>query len=116
MRGVEWHTIDWTIDLDRRDIKWDRLAERQGTAFYFFSFVLPSFPSDLMCYVAGLGKITARRFFVANLLGRLVCAAFITSVGSGQFPITPATSALAAFVLCGLYGAWSLYKRSRRAK
>lgn len=61
--------------------RWDRAARHQGILFYFFSFVLPIFPSDLMCYVAGLSTITARRFFIANLLGRTCCAVFITLIG-----------------------------------
>lgn len=61
--------------------RWDRVARHQGILFYFFSFVLPIFPSDLMCYVAGLSTISSRRFFVANLLGRTCCAVFITLIG-----------------------------------
>ena len=45
---------------------WNNIAQRQGIIFYFFGFVLPIFPSDLMCYVAGLATISPRRFFVAS--------------------------------------------------
>ena len=61
--------------------RWDGTAKHQSTLFYFFTFVLPIFPSDLMCYVAGLSTISPRRFFVANLLGRTCCAVFITLIG-----------------------------------
>ena len=61
--------------------RWDKTAEHQGILFYFFTFVLPIFPSDLMCYVAGLSTISPLRFFVANLLGRTCCAVFITLIG-----------------------------------
>lgn len=61
--------------------RWDGAARRQGILFYFFSFVLPIFPSDLMCYVAGLSTISPRRFFIANLSGRSCCAVFITLIG-----------------------------------
>src|SRR5688572_10693847 len=54
--------------------KWDKTAKHQGILFFFFSFVLPIFPSDLMCYVAGLATISPRKFFVANVLGRTCCA------------------------------------------
>ena len=61
--------------------KWDKTARHQGILFYFFAFVLPIFPSDLMCYVAGLARISPRRFFIANVMGRTCCAIFITLLG-----------------------------------
>ena len=61
---------------------WQKLAEGQGGMFFFFSFILPIFPNDLMSFVAALGKISPKRFFVANVLGRLPCAIVITLIGS----------------------------------
>jgi uncharacterized membrane protein YdjX (TVP38/TMEM64 family) len=90
-------------------LKWDRLASRQGALFYFFAFVLPIFPSDLMCYVAGLGTIPARRFFLANVLGRFVCAAFITLIGSNGLHMPALFWAASLLVVGGFYGAWRLY-------
>ena len=49
--------------------------------FYFFAFVLPIFPSDLMCYVAGLATISPKHFLIANILGRTCCAVFVTLIG-----------------------------------
>src|SRR5262249_4732790 len=48
--------------------KWDKASEGQGIGFYSLSLVLPIFPNDAMCYVAGLAKITPRRFTIANFL------------------------------------------------
>ena len=65
-----------------KDIKkWDHLADRQGALFFFFAFVLPIFPSDLMCYAAGLGKVSPRKFLAANIAGRSICAVAITMIG-----------------------------------
>jgi uncharacterized membrane protein YdjX (TVP38/TMEM64 family) len=92
--------------------RWDHLSANQGTLFYFFAFVLPIFPSDLMCYVAGLGKISPRRFFVANLLGRSLCAVSITLIGAFGFQpplwfwITVVVS-MAAF-----FAGWAIYKKA----
>ncbi len=61
---------------------WDRLAGRRGPWLYFFSFVLPFFPSDMMCYVAGLGNVSARGFFVANVCGRLLATIAMTLIGA----------------------------------
>ena len=48
--------------------KWDKAAAGQGVGFYALSLVLPIFPNDAMCYVAGLGKIKSHRFTIANSL------------------------------------------------
>jgi len=61
---------------------WEKVADRQGFAFFLFAFILPIFPSDLMSYVAGLSSISPRRFLAANFLGRLPCAALMTLIGS----------------------------------
>jgi uncharacterized membrane protein YdjX (TVP38/TMEM64 family) len=93
--------------------RWDKVAKHQGIPFYFFAFVLPIFPSDLMCYVAGLSTISPRRFFVANLMGRTCCAVFITLIGIyGMHPPIQfwlfSLTALAVFFL-----GWAIYKRSQ---
>lgn len=94
--------------------RWDRLAANQGGLFYFFAFVLPIFPSDLMCYVAGLGTVSPRRFFLANVSGRLVCAAFITLVGSYGLQMPVAFWAAVILALVILYGSWRFYSWKSR--
>jgi uncharacterized membrane protein YdjX (TVP38/TMEM64 family) len=66
---------------------WNALAQKQGGLFFFFSFILPIFPNDLMCFIAGLSAISPRKFFLANLLGRLPCAIFVTLIGSHGFEL-----------------------------
>jgi uncharacterized membrane protein YdjX (TVP38/TMEM64 family) len=94
--------------------RWDRLAANQGGMFFFFTFVLPIFPSDLMCYVAGLGKVAPRRFLLANVCGRFVCAAFITLVGSHGLQMPALFWAAVILVMVAFYMAWLVY--SRRSK
>ncbi|MBL8062448.1 MAG: TVP38/TMEM64 family protein [Anaerolineales bacterium] len=62
--------------------KWDKAANGQGVGFYALSLVLPIFPNDAMCYVAGLGKITSRRFALANSLGRALACLFTSAAGA----------------------------------
>lgn len=67
----------------------DKTALGQGVVFFAMSLVLPVFPNDAMCYVAGLGKISTRRFLCANMLGRgMACllASFVGAYGS-QIPL-----------------------------
>jgi uncharacterized membrane protein YdjX (TVP38/TMEM64 family) len=69
--------------------KWDKTAEGQGIGFYALSLVLPVFPNDAMCYVAGLGPISSRRFSIANLLGRGLACIVTSAAGAfgGQIPM-----------------------------
>lgn len=66
---------------------WNQLAQSQGVVFFIFAFILPIFPNDLMCLIAGLSLISPKKFFLANFLGRLPCAIFITLIGSHGFEL-----------------------------
>jgi uncharacterized membrane protein YdjX (TVP38/TMEM64 family) len=85
---------------------WNKLAERQGGLFFFFSFILPIFPNDLMCFIAGLSTIKPRKFLLANFFGRLPCAIFVTLIGSHGFQLPLyfwILIVLAIIVLCLLW-------------
>jgi uncharacterized membrane protein YdjX (TVP38/TMEM64 family) len=62
--------------------KWNDVTAEKGLLFFLLAFMLPIFPADVMNYVAGLSALSGRRFFVANVLGRLPGIALITAVGS----------------------------------
>jgi uncharacterized membrane protein YdjX (TVP38/TMEM64 family) len=65
--------------------KWEKLSGGKEVLFYFFSFILPVFPSDLMSYVAGLGTISTRNFMYANLAARVPVGIFLTLLGVYTF-------------------------------
>src|SRR5688500_3729556 len=60
---------------------WDKTAQGQGIGFFAITLVMPLVPNDAMCYVAGLGRISHRRFSIANLLGRGIACLFTSAVG-----------------------------------
>ena len=62
--------------------RWDQAAHGQGISFFTVSLVMPLLPNDAMCYVAGLGRISHRRFSIANLLGRGIACIFTSAAGS----------------------------------
>jgi len=85
---------------------WNKLAQTQGGLFFFFSFILPIFPNDLMCFIAGMSVISPRKFFLANFFGRLPCAVFVTLIGSHGFELPLyfwVLIALLMIVLCILW-------------
>ncbi len=92
--------------------RWDKVAKYQGILFYFFSFVLPIFPSDLMCYVAGLCTISPKRFFIANFLGRTCCAVFITLIGIYGMHPPVQFWIISLIALITFFLGWGMYKRS----
>jgi uncharacterized membrane protein YdjX (TVP38/TMEM64 family) len=81
--------VGWFVPNEILD-KWERIAGARGTVFFLLAFVIPPVPSDIMVYVAGLSAIDAKRFFVANLFGRIPMVALFTLVGANGFSITPA--------------------------
>jgi uncharacterized membrane protein YdjX (TVP38/TMEM64 family) len=86
--------------------KWNRLAEKQGVLFFFFSFILPIFPNDLMCFIAGLSSISPKKFFIANFWGRLPCAVFITLIGSHGLEMPLYFWVVVLLVVVGLCASW----------
>ncbi len=96
----------------RRTIdRWDRIAAGQGVMFYFFSLLLPVFPSDAMCYVAGLGTIAPQRFLLANALARTVATIFLTLFGDYVWRIPGPVLLLAVLVWVSLYAVWYYFLR-----
>ncbi|MFN2153519.1 MAG: TVP38/TMEM64 family protein [Anaerolineales bacterium] len=86
--------------------RWDHLAQSQGGLFFFFAFILPIFPNDLMSFIAGLSTISARKFFVANFFGRLPCAIFVTLIGSHGFEMPLSFWVVMVLVIVGLCLVW----------
>ena len=93
-------------------LRWDKAAAGQGVSFFAVMLVMPLVPNDAMCYVAGLGTISHRRFTAANLLGRGMACVITSAAGvlGGQLSWQGWAVIVALFVLVGV--AWHL-ARSR---
>lgn len=91
--------------------RWDRSAAGQGIGFYVVTLVMPFFPNDAMCYVAGLGNMTGRRFLLANTLGRGIASFLTVVIGafSSQIPALLWIGAI-GFIVFGIIG-WMAAKR-----
>jgi uncharacterized membrane protein YdjX (TVP38/TMEM64 family) len=68
---------------------WRGRVRGKGFFFFLMTLVLPIFPSDLMCYLAGFSDLTPRRYAVVNMLGHLPCAIGLSLVGSGLLVLPP---------------------------
>ncbi len=69
--------------------KWYSVSAKKGLLFFMVAFMLPIFPADVMNYIAGLSSLSARRFFVANLIGRFPGVVLMTAIGAYGFKLSP---------------------------
>ncbi len=93
--------------------RWERISADKGVVFFTLSFLLPVFPADAMCYVAGLSTISTRRFLAANMLGRSISTLVTAMVGAfgRQLPTSFVVAAIVAIVV--FYAAWLAIFSSR---
>jgi len=94
--------------------RWDKSAAGQGIPFYVVTLVMPFFPNDAMCYVAGLGSMNHRRFLIANTLGRGIASLLTVIVGAFSEQIPGLIwIAVIGFVVLGIVG-WIAARRYAR--
>jgi len=110
---ARWYGRDLINKLAAPEIieRWNKAAQNQGIVFFFFSFVLPIFPSDLMCYVAGLATISPKRFLIANILGRTCCAVFVTLIGIYGMHPPVEFWIVAGLGIAAFFIGWIIYKK-----
>lgn len=64
--------------------KFDFIINAKGAAFILFAvFLLPGFPDDIICYIAGLTKLSIRRLMAIAILGRLPVIVVTNFIGTG---------------------------------
>jgi len=63
--------------------KFDYLTEANGAFIFFLIFLLPAFPDDIICYLAGLSKIRISTLVIISLLGRLPGYFVLSLSGAG---------------------------------
>jgi uncharacterized membrane protein YdjX (TVP38/TMEM64 family) len=95
--------------------KWEKLSGDREVLFYFFSFILPVFPSDLMSYVAGLGTISPRDFMKANLAARVPVGIFLTLLGVYTFRLPAGLWIAAGLFLLAAAAGYALYRARGRS-
>lgn len=64
--------------------KFDFIINAKGAALIIFAvFLLPGFPDDLICYVAGLTKLSIRKLLLISILGRFPAIVLTNYIGMG---------------------------------
>lgn len=63
--------------------KFDKVVLNKGVFTLFLIYLLPFFPDDAICYIAGLTKVKIRTLVVVSALGRLPGFIILSLVGAG---------------------------------
>lgn len=94
--------------------RWDKAAQGQGIGFFAIMLTMPLVPNDAMCYVAGLGTISHRRFSLANLLGRGIACTLTSAAGALGDSLSWLGWAVIIAIFCIVGIAWHI-ANTRRA-
>lgn len=62
--------------------RFNYLLHHKGAFLIFLLFLLPGFPKDILCYILGLGPLTALEFLGIATSGRLLGTVLLTLGGS----------------------------------
>lgn len=62
--------------------KYDYLLHHKGAFLVFILFLIPGFPKDILCYILGLGHLTAKEFLVISTVGRFGGTVLLTLGGT----------------------------------
>ena len=83
----------WCAGSEEEFEKWSNYLNTKGKWWYFLTVMLPLFPDDLLCIVAGSVKFNFGFYTLVNLIGRsvglvtmVVTLELIGKIGGGNFP------------------------------
>ncbi len=85
-RYAGYRVVAWMIGKETLD-KWQQKIKGKDKLFLSAMFLLPVFPDDVLCFVAGLSSMSFVFFTVVILISR-VLAIFVTSYAVALIPFT----------------------------
>lgn len=97
LMGYKWgrKAVEWSAGSSEEYDKWATTLNLKGKYWYAASIVLPIFPDDLLCIVAGSVKFNFKLFVLFNLIGRFIGLVFMivsltlfSSINNTGFPWT----------------------------
>lgn len=78
-------TVSWIIGEEALK-KWQKKLKGKDSLFLTVMFLLPVFPDDVLCFIAGLSSMTVKYFIVMILISRIL-AVFATCYSFTLIPI-----------------------------
>lgn len=74
--------VSWIVGKDNVD-KYSKIIRTKGMFFLGLAFLLPMFPDDILCFIAGVTKIKIKHFFWVTLITRPIGVICMAYFGSG---------------------------------
>lgn len=91
--------------------KFDKLTKNAGPLVLFLIFLLPGFPDDAICYIAGLSALPIRTLVFVSIAGRLPGYLATSFVGAGVGGES-VNYVVIALIIIGLIGVIAYIKRA----
>ncbi len=70
-RKFGYKAVAWMVGEETL-VKWQKKLKGKDNLFLTFAFVLPFFPDDILCFIAGLSTMSTQYFLIVILLSRVV--------------------------------------------
>jgi uncharacterized membrane protein YdjX (TVP38/TMEM64 family) len=86
--------------------RFERLVDASSIWDFFLIFLLPLFPDDAICFIAGLTRLPIWQLVLASVFGRLPWMAALTQVGATSQENAPWTIALLTVVVIAGLALW----------
>lgn len=77
--------VNWIVGDEKKVDEWILKLKGRQNVVLFFMFILPFFPDDILCSIAGLLPITYLGFFVMQVVTRASSIGFTVLFMSGEF-------------------------------
>lgn len=78
-----YKVVAWIVGKDNAD-KYAEILRSRGGFFLSLAFLLPMFPDDILCLIAGISKMKFKSFFWITLLFRPIGVISMAFFGSGS--------------------------------
>jgi len=75
--------VSWIVGEDNT-IKYSEIIRTKGIFFLGLAFLLPMFPDDILCFIAGITRLSTKKFLLITILTRPIGVIFMAIFGGGH--------------------------------
>lgn len=77
-----YRIVSWIVGKESTD-KYSKILRKRGGFFLAIAFLLPMFPDDILCLIAGITKMQYKKFFLITLITRPIGVICMAIFGGG---------------------------------
>lgn len=82
-RTFGYRIVSWIVGKDNTE-KYSEIIRKRGPVFLVLAFLLPMFPDDILCLIAGITKMKFSTFFWITLITRPIGVLCMSYFSSGE--------------------------------